>query len=275
MPASSSPSLLSRIAREPTVHFLLLAGLLLLAYRIAGPDTGKELTIDWQEIDARLLVAELNALEPLTMEQRQAIEESVIDDYVLVYEAIARGLENDPRINDILAQKMRHVLAAAVEAPDAASLETYYQQHASRYQIPERITVEELVFASREPLDAALLAQLADGTGAGELETSLLYTLSTLPRVTNADLSNIFSQQFAELVFNGNDNAWQGPFVSNRGQHWLKTMQRFASEQLAFAAIEEQLRADWMSEQEELQLAREVARLRETYHITITNRPAP
>ena len=39
--------------------------------------------------------------------QQHVIEELLISDYILVMEAYALGLQNDARINDILAQKMR------------------------------------------------------------------------------------------------------------------------------------------------------------------------
>jgi hypothetical protein len=215
----------------------------------------------------------LNSPQPLTAEQRLRIEQAVIDDYILVYEAIAQDLENDPRINDILVQKMRHVLSGTVTEPDAAELENYYQQNPERYRLPARVTTEELVFTSRDALPEALTLQLAAGVDSNALNTPLLYTRSTLPRVTAQDLGSIFSEEFALQVFAAAEGQWSGPFLSNRGQHWLKITERFAEQQLPWQEVAEQLRLDWMTLEEEQRITAEVARLREQYQIIFQNRP--
>ena len=56
------------------------------------------------------------------------IEETLINDYILVMEAYELGLQNDARINDILAQKMRHVLSGNVIQPTDQQLEDFYQE---------------------------------------------------------------------------------------------------------------------------------------------------
>ncbi|MEX2130957.1 MAG: peptidyl-prolyl cis-trans isomerase [Pseudohongiellaceae bacterium] len=272
--SDTDKTLIGRIAAEPTVHFLLLAGLLFAGFRITNPELQPELQIDWQEIEARILISELNAGQPLDPQQRQAIEDAVIDDYVLVYESYALGLENDPRINDILAQKMRHVLSGNVIQPSAEELQHFYQRNLALYQIPDRITVEELVFANRDALPDELVRQLQSGLPAAELDTPLLFTLGTLPRVAKQDLASIFSVEYAESVFGAAVDLWTGPFVSNRGQHWLRVTERFAATQLALDEIIDQVRLDWITDIEEQRLAEAIAELRQQYRITITNRPS-
>lgn len=267
-------TLIGRIAAEPTVHFVLLAGLLFAGFRITNPEVPPELLIDWQEIEARILITELNSGQPLDQQQRQAVEDAVIDDYVLVVEAYALGLENDPRINDMLVQKMRHVLSANVIQPTAEELQQYYQRNLALYQIPERISVEELVFATRETLPDEIVQQLQAGVLAADLNTPSLFTLSSLPRVTQRDLASIFSAAYADAVFGAADGLWTGPHVSNRGQHWLRITERFAATQLALEEIVDQVRLDWITEVEEQRLAEVVTELRQQYRITISNRPS-
>lgn len=275
MSDASEQNLIGRIAREPTVHFLLLAGLLFAIYRFTHPDPLIELPIDWQEIEARILIAELNAREPLSEEQKRSLQQSVIDDYVLVYEARSMGLDNDPQINDILVQKMRHVLSGSLAQPDAEQLDTYYRDNLERYRIPARLTLEELVFATRDPLPDDLDRRLQSGLPADTLQTELLYTDSSLPRVTRADLASIFSPEFADRVFTATDSRWLGPFISNRGQHFLKIVDRFPEQQLGVDDVRDQLQADWLSDKEEAHLATAIAGLRDRYNIVLLNRPEP
>lgn len=273
--AAADTSLVSHIAREPTVHFLLLAGLLFAVYRLLAPTGEPELIIDWQEVEARILISELNLGRSLDTAERAQIEAAVIDDYVLVREAYAMGLENDPRINEMLVQKVRHVLSGEEVQPTDAELAQYHAANRDRYRIPPRLTVEELVFVSREPLPEDLLQQLRDGASVESLQSRALMTQSTLPRVTHQDLASIFSREFADTVFAATGAGWIGPFLSNRGQHFLRIEETFAATELVLQDILDQVRIDWLAEMEEQRLAEAVAQLRQQYQIQIINRPAP
>ena len=106
-----------RILKEPTFSFLVLAAAISLFYWLFNNNESQPLQIDWQEIEARIVVNELTQGFPVSEQQRQEIENNLVSDYILVMEAYRLGLQNDARINDILAQKMRHVLSGNVIQP--------------------------------------------------------------------------------------------------------------------------------------------------------------
>ena len=97
---------ISRILREPTLHFMLIAALLFAISSLFGLRNRNLVEISRAEIAIR--VAELEAARgvPLTDEEKQQVDESYIRQAILVKEALALGLEEDAVNDDILAQKM-------------------------------------------------------------------------------------------------------------------------------------------------------------------------
>jgi len=267
------PFMQIRILREPTFHFLVLAAGISFIYWLFNNDAARELNIDWQEVEARILVTELTQGYDASDQQRQAIEDQLIDDYILVMEAYAMGLQNDARINDILAQKMRHVLSGNVIQPGDRELENFYQNNLALYRQPARVTVNELVFSSTGPLPDTLLNQLENGINEEDLETGLDRLAGVLPRVTRNDLASIFDRDLADATFDTSDSRWIGPYHSNRGQHWLQVEARFPARTPPLAEIVERVRLDWIAREEEARLEEEIDRLREDYAIAIINRP--
>ena len=104
-------SLLQKLIREPTVHFFIIALLIFALYAITQSGNENLLEIDQREIDARIFTQELSRGEELTQEQRELVTAFYIEEQILVREALSMELDNDERIHDILAQKMRHVLS--------------------------------------------------------------------------------------------------------------------------------------------------------------------
>ena len=262
-----------RILKEPTFYFLVLAAGISFFYWLFNNQNTQPIQIDWQEVEARILVTELTQGYPATEQQRREIEESLINDYILVVEAYELGLQNDARINDILAQKMRHVLSGNVIQPTDQELESFYQEYLPRYQQPARLTATELVFSTQEPLPELLLEQLASGISEQELTTDLNRIAGILPRVTQDDLNSIFDSQIARQAFAASDATWVGPYQSNRGQHWLQVDERFPARTPTLEEIVEQVRLDWITLEEEVRLEQEIDVLRNRYEIAIINRP--
>lgn len=262
-----------RILREPTFSFLVLAAAISLFYWLFNNNDSQPLQIDWQEIEARIVVNELTQGFPASEQQRQEIENNLISDYILVMEAYRLGLQNDARINDILAQKMRHVLSGNVIQPTDEELALFYREQLTRYQQPARLTATELVFSSRDPLPETLLTQLAAGVSEQELSTDLNRIAGILPRVTQDDLESIFDSELARQTFAASGSEWTGPYQSNRGQHWLQVQERFPARTPTLLEIVDQVRLDWIELEEESRLEEEIGLLRESYDISIINRP--
>ena len=267
--SDSSEDKLRAVLSEPTLHFIAVAALVFAVFAWLSGDDSDVLELDAREIEARLFMAELNSGRELTEEQQQRIVNAYVEEQILVAEALAMNLDNDARIHDILAQKMRHILSADVIQPSNEELASFYSANVQRYQRPATVTVDELVFASRDPLPETVSRLLTEGAETSDLPTGLNGNLSELVRASHLDLANIFSADFADEIFASNTNSWLGPFVSNRGQHWLRIRAREDATIPELDSIIERVRLDWIASEEEARLQEKIDALRDRYQIVI------
>ena len=162
----SSGTVLERFLREPLVHFLgLAAALFVMAELVGSGDTTIEITQD--EIEYRIMQVEAEEGAPLTEQERRLVVEAYIDERVLVREAQEIGLDVDERIEDILVQKMLHVLSGDVIQPSEEELAVYYEGNIERYVMEPSVTVDELILPIGVPLpelirDGGLPSELSD-----------------------------------------------------------------------------------------------------------------
>ncbi|MYA35254.1 MAG: peptidyl-prolyl cis-trans isomerase [Gammaproteobacteria bacterium] len=265
------PSTLKKLLHEPMTHFVVLAVLLFGVYGVSSLGGGELLEVRQQDIDARIFMQELSTGRELTEEERDQITALYIEEQILVREAVRLDLDNDARIHDMLAQKMRHVLSGDVIQPDEAELRAYYEANRDRYTTLETVDVVELVFDTPDDPVEEALAVLAAGGEPEEILALEPGTDSPLPRVNRLDLSNIFSDEFSERVFAAQIDEWVGPYVSNRGQHWLRVLEREEAELADFEEIVERVRLDWIATEEDRLLQIEVDRLWDDYVIVIND----
>lgn len=258
------------LLQEPMLHFFLIALLIFGFYALANRSAEETLEIDQREIDARIFMQEMATGEALSEEQRQFVTASFIEEQILVQEALALGLDNDARIHDMLAQKMRHVLSGNIIQPSDEELENYYQANLERYRTLPSLDVMELVANSSDELPAAAQQLLAAGAPAEELLAVIDGDSDPLPNVNHLDLANIFSPELADQAFAANPGDWVGPFISNRGQHWLRILDITAARLPPLSEIRDRVRLEWINEEEEARLNEQIALLWDKYSVVIT-----
>lgn len=263
--------LAGQLLNEPTVHFFIIAIAIFALFAWSNRNNENLLEIDQRELDARIFMQELSAGEALTEEQRTFITNSFVEEQILVREALALGLDNDARIHDLLAQKMRHVLSGDIIQASQEELQAYYDRNQARYRSPELVDLEELVFDSRVPLPEDIAAMLAAGASSEELTAVEDGNFAPLNRVSELDLRNIFDPEYATRVFAADNESWTGPFVSNRGQHWLKILNRSPSRLPPLEEIIDRVRLEWVTEEEEARLQVEIQKLWDQYTIRIVD----
>ena len=267
-PTSATP-LFRRILREPTSHFVLLAAVLFGANAVLESWRGNVITIDRVQIDVR--IAELEAIRgaPLSPEERQLVEDAYIDEQVLVREALDMGLEADRRIDDILVQKMLHVLSGDVIQPTEDELREFYEANRASYTPESTLTIEEVVIAGASPAAGDLVARLRVGASALELAESSDARSSVLRAVTGGDLRRLFGPVTAELILSANTEGWIGPHETVRGQHWFRIVEQTTPELPPLDSVRERARLDWVADQEAARLDQAVRELRDRYNIVI------
>ena len=265
------PNTIKWLLREPLMHFFLMALIIFAVYGLSDQKQTILLELDQADIEGRLFMQEMATGQAISEEQRNYYTAAFVEEQILVQEALKIGLDDDARIHDILAQKMRHVLSGDIIQPNEAELESFYHANLERYRTLQTLDTDEIVFNSRENLSEGLLEQLAAGSDAEALLSQSSGNLDPLPNVNQLDLSNIFDDAFAEQVFGAEIGPWQGPFLSNRGQHWLQIKSRKESFLPPLDEIRDRVRLEWIAREEDQRLKMEIEKLKKRYTIRIVD----
>ena len=267
--ADMTKTIFGRIMNEPTMHFFMIAVVVFIVYAISNIGSKDIVEIDQREIDARILMQEMASGQPLTPERQEFIASSYVEEQILVKEAIELGLNNDARIHDMLAQKMKHVLSGEIIQPTPSELESFYNDNKEYYRVLSSVSVDELVLHSRDEIPDEAQALLNEGATSEEILRVSSGTNAPLPNVNHLDLSNIFAPEFADAVFQSQSGEWIGPFSSNRGQHFLKVTERTQERIPPLNEILDRVRLDWIAQEEEIRLQQEVNKLWDRYEIVV------
>tara|TARA_Y100001958_G_scaffold94226_1_gene64468 strand:+ start:953 stop:1789 length:837 start_codon:yes stop_codon:yes gene_type:complete len=264
-------NLVDKLINEPTVHFFVIAVVVFIVYAISNLKGDDVIELDQREIDARILMQEMVSGQPLTSEQQEFITASYVEEQILVKEAVELGLDNDARIHDMLAQKMRHVLSGDIIQPTPAELESFYSSNSELYRAPATVSVDELILDTRNEIPIEIQTLISEGVNSDEILEMASGSSAPLPNANHLDLSNIFAPEFADAVFQSQGNEWIGPFSSNRGQHFLKIIERSEERIPPMAEIADRVRLDWITQEEEIRLQQEVNKLWDRYEIIIND----
>jgi hypothetical protein len=261
-------SLFHRALREPALHFVALALLLFAASSLFGAG-GEVIQVDPREVEWRVTQTGLVLGTEIDVDERRSIEDAYIEERILVREARNLGLDDDPRIDDILVQKMLHVLSGDVIQPTDEELEAYYEQSRHLFTPEASVTVEELLLSTDGPLPEPLLDQLEAGTPPTAIQTDIRAIHGVLADVTAQNLAAIFDEEMAQRVFSAPIGEWAGPHRTLRGQHWLRVTERTEPAAPPLGQVREAVRLSWIQVKEEELLARRVDELRGRYTIEV------
>jgi hypothetical protein len=143
----------SRLLREPTLHFFVLAAGALLVHRlIVGDPHTIELTPALRADLARRYQDQLG--RPLTSAEIEASVAAWKTDEVLYREALRQGMDrDDPTVRNLLITNLRERLMqqARLREPTEAELQQFLEQHRADYELPLIYEHEFVAWAKQAP----------------------------------------------------------------------------------------------------------------------------
>ncbi len=277
---------LSKLAREPLVHFVCAGALLFGVYawlhpeRLAGEDPQRiELTPDdLRQIQLAWLAQGRPAPTP---EQMQSLVEGRIREEILYREALALGLDQgDTIVKRRLAQKMEFLFedVSALREPGAGELEAFYAENAASFTEPARATFRQLYFSpdkrgaqaredaarvleklAGQPVEAPLAAQLAD-----PFMFQDYYGDRSFDEVASA-----LGPGFARALFELAPGAWTGPIESGYGWHlvWIDSIT--PARVPALEDVASDVRREWVEKQRAEIRERALEAMRRRYEVVV------
>jgi hypothetical protein len=191
----------TRLWREPTLHFFVLAAALLLVHRLVAGNPRTIVITAAQKADLlRRYQDQLN--RPPTSAEADAFMAAWKTDEAMYREALRQGIErDDPTVRNVLIGKMREraMLETRLPEPTEADLHQYLEQHRDQFETPLMYEHEYVVFPRSEPGAAEKRTLIERRLRAGAT-TASLGLRSTAANVTRDRIEQEFGPAVADLI---------------------------------------------------------------------------
>lgn len=278
---AAEPGRWRRLLSEPTLHFVVLGGLLVLAYPWLAParpmPEAPEIVVSAGKVESLVSGwAEEWQRQPTEAERDELIEDEVRSE-VLAHEAAARGLDrNDDAIRTLLREKMELIAesSAVIAEPSEADLQAYYAGHLKEFGGAATVTFTQVMLdpdrhgAAVERDAAGVLAQLRAGADPAILgdPSELATDFASLPQ---EQVESMFGPAFAQTLAALEPGQWAGPIASPLGVHLVRLAGWGEVAPQPLDEVRDVVREEWHMAR--LQEARDEAyrTLRTRYRITV------
>jgi hypothetical protein len=201
---------LARFLREPTLHFFVLAALVLSGQRLMADDPRTiEIT---PAIKADLLRRYQDQLNrPPTAAEAEAFMAAWKAEEALYREALREGIDrDDATVRAVLVSKMREraMLQSRTPEPTEADLRQFLEQHRDAFEAPLLYEHEYVAFPKAEPGAEEARAKYERQLSAGATPASLGLR-STAANVDRARIEQTFGAEVAEKIAHLPPAQWQ------------------------------------------------------------------
>lgn len=251
---------MTRLLKEPLLHFLLLGGLLFVLYSVLQEPGRRgesgEIVVTRGQIEHLAAGFAKTWQRPPTPEEMVGLVRDRVREEVYYREAIAMGLDKDDTvIRRRLRQKMEFVsddIAAQTE-PSDADLNAYLQAHGEAFRVEPRFTFKQ-VYLSREKHGADLVADAAQllvqlNQVGGKVDAAALgdsfvleHEYAALPA---GEVAKLFGERFAAKLGELVPGRWHGPVESGYGMHLVLVSERTRGGVAALAEVRDSVRREW------------------------------
>ncbi len=271
-----------RWCREPLVHFLLIGTAVFLAYTWLSPKSGLDRVVISQAlIEGLCRDYSLRTGSAPSATEKQALIENLVDDEVLIREALAMGIDQgDPILRRRLIQKMGFLIEGVnpVPEPTEAELQAYLDRNRERFAREERVSLTHVYLqqsGSGDPAEAeveGLLQALSSGVDPGRLGGPFVHGTRFVRR-SEKELSAKFGSGFAEAVMRFPEDVWSGPVRSSYGIHLVLITARTEAEEPPLQAVRPLVVQQLKTEKREEARRSAIRRLRDRYVIEVDSAP--
>ena len=288
---------MTRLLREPLLHFLVLGGGLFVLFQLMGGEDeavsnpGDQNAAAPQSLSKEILVtpgriASLAALYEKTWQRKPSDKEldSMIDEFVreeiLYRQALALGLDRD---DAIVRRRMRQKIEfftedlADLAEPTDADLEEYLAANPDSYRLDPQFTFRQVYLNAKrrgEALDAdlaALLTELQAAGAAADISAagdSLLLEQS-FEAAPQREVAKSFGREFAASLLDIEPGSWQGPVRSGFGVHLVFVSKRVDGGLPPLEEVRSAVARDWSATRREESNEALFEKWRSEYTITI------
>jgi peptidyl-prolyl cis-trans isomerase C len=276
---------LQRLLREPLLHFLVAGTALFVLVTLFEHFTGA----DRNSVRIQVSAQEIQRLREVWIQQWGHAPNSrqlgnLIDDYVrdeiLYREALASGLDKDDTIiRRRLVEKMEFLSQELASAPPSEkSLQEYFDANREKFRAPAQIAFSHIYFSTskRGPAAQADASRALAAIGSQRISAAQFSSLgdpfmlqNEYPLQTQQQVKELFGDEFAAKLFQGDPGAWVGPIRSGYGFHLIRISQKVTSRIPELAEVRSQVLTDFKNRRLQTTSDAFYSRLRQHYQVEV------
>ena len=259
-----------RFAKEPLVHFLLLAALLFGLEQVFSSTQKDKIIVDQQTVEYLIKQREDLELRELGPEEREETIASFVEDEILYNEAYKRGLDRgDSRMRRNMILKMRGLLIGDLDQPTEEELRAYYQANLDQFTRPATISLDHVFFSDSAQVPQDLLEQLRGGLDHTTVGGALLGYGPVLRNMSQRMLVGTLGADSARAILAIDDDDWHGPFESSRGTLFVRVAGRTPESQPSYEQVKSYIEGYWTMAASRRLIEQELGRLQQNYEVII------
>jgi hypothetical protein len=256
-------SFVSKIIREPLVHFVLIGAAVFGLYALLS-------NTDREEARDKIIVTEGRVQQlaqifaktwqrPPTPEELRGLIDGFIKEEVYYREAIKLGLDRDDTvIRRRMQQKMEFLTEPADEflRADDVTLEALLDANKAEFRVEPRIAFRQVFLNPDKPGEPAVirakqtldvLKASAAGDGAPDVGDPTLLPTST-PLSPLSDIARNFGETFAANLTDLPEDEWTGPIESPYGLHLVRVSERVDGHDPDLAQVRDAVEGKWRTQ---------------------------
>jgi hypothetical protein len=256
-------ALLSKIIREPLVHFVIVGAAVFGLYALMAVGNPKDMRDTILVTEGRVQqLAQIFAKtwqRPPTREELRGLIDAYIKEEVYYREALKLGLDRDDTlIRRRMQQKMEFVTepSDAFLVADDDALQAFLDAHKAEFRVEPRIAFEQVFLNPKRQGEAALARakqtlQSLKASVPGEIppdvgDPTLLPT--SMPLSPLSGIARNFGETFAANLTDLPENEWAGPIKSPYGLHLVRVTERIDGYDPALAEVRGAVEQNWRTE---------------------------
>ena len=216
--------MLKKWLREPLLHFLLIGAALFILYGLQNNQPASNenrIVISEADIDRLLSLWEKKWQRLPTQSELDGMIEAQIREEVFYRESLAMGLDqNDAIVRRRLAQKVEFIFSdlASQTQPSETELTDYLAQHADKFEIPARISFQQIYLNTDKRGEQALADAKVLLNSLSQHKSSIDIPAAGDPfmfgqsyeELTGHGVARQFGKEFSSALFKLSPGAWQG-----------------------------------------------------------------
>ncbi|HUW74175.1 MAG TPA: peptidylprolyl isomerase [Methyloceanibacter sp.] len=253
-------TVLSKIVREPLVHFVLIGAVVFGIYALVDDSADEprdRIVVTEGRVQQLAQVFAKTWQRPPSPEELRGLVDAHIKEEVYYREAIKLGLDRDDTlIRRRMQQKMEFVTEPADELlqPDDATLQDYLDDHRADFRVEPRLAFEQVFLNPGKSGEGALVRadealkvlKASDGIPADVGDPTLLPGQMQLTPLGGIERN--FGEAFAANLTDLPENEWAGPIQSAYGLHLVRVTKRIDGYDPKLADVRDAVAQKWRTE---------------------------